>query len=48
MGKRGLPSKYMLYLPTEDELRHEIERERLLIESRSEFGAVKSKRKKNA
>ena len=27
-------SKYMLYLPTEEELKRELERERLLIESK--------------
>ena len=41
-------SKYMLYLPTEEELRLEIERERRLIEDRRGFAAGKSKRKKNA
>jgi hypothetical protein len=29
-----LASKYMLYLPTEEELKKELERERLLIESK--------------
>jgi hypothetical protein len=29
-------SKYMLYLPTEEELKKELERDRILIESRLE------------
>jgi len=31
-----LASKYMLYLPTEEELKKELERERLRIESKLE------------
>jgi hypothetical protein len=30
----GVNSTYMLYLPTEEELKKELERERLLIESK--------------
>lgn len=34
-SKQLFASKYMLYLPTEKELQHEIERERRLIEGRT-------------
>ena len=36
-------SKYMRYLPTEQELREEIERERRLIEAQAETVVTKSK-----
>ena len=42
--KQIFASKYMLYLPTEEELRRELERERRLIEDRTEAAAVKTKR----
>jgi len=42
-NKQLFASKYMLYLPTEDELRVEIERERRMIEN---AGRLTSKRKK--
>ena len=41
-------SKYMLYLPTEKELSREIERERRLIEDRTEVATVKRKPKGKA
>lgn len=43
--KQIFASKYMLYLPTEEELRREIERERRLIEDRAEFPSPAMKRK---
>jgi len=43
--KQIFASKYMLYLPTEEELRREIERERRLIEDRAEFPSAAMKRK---
>ena len=43
--KQIFASKYMLYLPTEEELRREIERERRLIEDRAEFPIAARKRK---
>ena len=42
--KQIFASKYMLYLPTEEELRREIERERRLIEDRAEAASGKTKR----
>ena len=41
--KQIFASKYMLYLPTEEELRLELERERRLIEDRTEAAADKTK-----
>jgi hypothetical protein len=38
-SKQLFASKYMLYLPTEDELRQEIERERRLIEASKAFNS---------
>jgi len=43
--KQIFASKYMLYLPTEEELRRELERERRLIEDRAEFPSAARKRK---
>ncbi len=40
-GKQIFASKYMLYLPTEDELKLEMERERNLIESRIKQNLIK-------
>ncbi len=37
-SKQLFASKYMLYLPTEEELQRELERERRLIEERQQFG----------
>jgi predicted nuclease of restriction endonuclease-like (RecB) superfamily len=39
-NKQLFASKYMLYLPTEEELRQEIERERRLIEERQKCGTI--------
>ena len=36
-NKQLFASRYMLYLPTEEELRRELERERSLIEERAEW-----------
>jgi predicted nuclease of restriction endonuclease-like (RecB) superfamily len=44
--KQIFASKYMLYLPTEDELRREIEREQRLIEAAVEVSKRASKKKK--
>ncbi len=44
--KQIFAAKYMLYLPTEEELRREIERERRLIEARAEAATVGSKRRR--
>lgn len=46
--KQIFASKYMLYLPTEEELRREIERERRLIEDRAEAASGKIKRSRKA
>jgi predicted nuclease of restriction endonuclease-like (RecB) superfamily len=46
--KQIFASKYMLYLPTEEELRREIERERRLIEDRAEAASDKTKRNRKA
>jgi len=35
-----LATKYMLYLPSEEELRRELERERLIIESKLENAPI--------
>ncbi len=37
-SKQLFASKYMLYLPTEEELQRELERERRLIEERQQAG----------
>ena len=37
-SKQLFASRYMLYLPTEEELRRELERERRLIEENFEYG----------
>ena len=37
-SKQLFASKYMLYLPTEEELKRELERERRLIEERQQAG----------
>ena len=37
-SKQIFASKYMLYLPTEEELQRELERERKLIEERQHIG----------
>ena len=42
--KQIFASKYMLYLPTEEELSREVERERRLIEDRAEFPLAAKKR----
>jgi predicted nuclease of restriction endonuclease-like (RecB) superfamily len=44
--KQIFASKYMLYLPTEEELRREIERERRLIEDRTEAAGDNTKRQR--
>ena len=44
--KQIFASKYMLYLPTEQELRDEVERERRLIEAHAGTGATRSKSRK--
>jgi len=44
--KQIFASKYMLYLPTEEELSREVERERRLIEDRAEFPIAAKKRRK--
>ena len=43
--KQIFASKYMLYLPTEEELSREVERERRLIEDRAEFPLAAKKRR---
>ena len=44
--KQIFASKYMLYLPTEEELQQEIERERRLIEAQAQANVTKPKRLK--
>jgi len=44
--KQIFASKYMLYLPTEEELQQEIERERMLIEAHAQANVTKPKRLK--
>ena len=39
-NKNIFASKYLLYLPTEEELKHEIEKERNMMESLKEEGKV--------
>jgi hypothetical protein len=39
-SKQLFASKYMLYLPTEEELQRELERERRLVEERQHIGGV--------
>ena len=41
-NKQLFASKYMLYLPTEEELEHELERERLLIDEKQQAGGQDS------
>jgi len=42
-SKQLFASRYMLYLPTEEELRHELERERRLIEARQQLEGDRDK-----
>jgi hypothetical protein len=43
-SKQIFASKYKLYLPTEDELKKELERERKMLEMEKRLGGIKNDR----